>query len=654
MSALDSLRLERQPDGLAWLWFDLPGAATNTLSPAVLAELDRVLTTLAAAPPQGLVIASAKPAGFIAGADVQVLASLDGAPAARALVAQGWEVFQRLAAAPYPTLALIRGHCLGGGLELALACRYRIVVDEPGTRLALPEVLLGIVPGWGGMVRLPALIGPGAALDLMLSGKGVDARRAKRLGLADHCVPPRVMDNAARILLSSGQPPRRPPWHQRVLNGPLRALVARQAGGQLAARVRREHYPAPYAILETWQHQGGDARRVPAQSPASLETLLASATTANLMRVFFLQERLKGLGKEVNFAPTHVHVVGAGVMGGDIAALCAGAGLRVSLQDQSVERIAPAIARAAKGFQRKFRGDARQVRFALDRLIADPSGSGVARADVIIEAIVEDLAAKRVLFAELERRAPPEALLATNTSSLRLADIAAQLTDPARLLGLHFFNPVAQMPLVEVVGQPAGDPAALARALAFARQLDKLPLPVADSPGFLVNAVLAPYLLEALRCVDEGLPPELIDAALVAFGMPVGPVELADTIGLDVALAAGRALAGGAPPPRQLVARVTQGHLGKKSGQGYYLWRDGRPRRSAPPKMGSPGAQALLARRIIIPLLAATENCVARGVVADRDLADAGVIFGTGFAPFTGGPLNFQAEGGQSRPSADI
>lgn len=650
MTVANSLRLERQADGLAWLWIDQPDRITNTLSPGLLAELEGVLQALAPMPPRGLVIASAKAAGFIAGADIRVLAGLESGAAARDLAARGWAVFQRLAAAPYPTLALIRGHCLGGGLELALACRYRIVVDEPGTRLALPEVLLGIIPGWGGMARLPALIGPAQALNLMLTGKGVDARRAKGLGLADACVPPRVMENAARILVVSGQPARRLPWFQRLANGPLKALVARQAGRQLAARVRREHYPAPYAILATWARFGGDPRAVPPASPASLESLLAHPATASLMRVFLLQERLKGLAKAVDFAPAHVHVVGAGVMGGDIAALCAGAGLRVTLQDQSIERIAPAIARAARGFQRKFRGDDRQIRLALDRLIPDPAGLGAGRADVIIEAIVEDLAAKQALFAELERRARPQALLATNTSSLGLGQIAAALADPARLVGLHFFNPVALMPLVEVVGGPATDPALLACSLAFVRRLDKLPLAVADSPGFLVNAVLAPYLLEALRCVEEGLAPEAVDAALVAFGMPVGPVELADTIGLDVALAAGRVLGGAAEPPRLLQERVAAGLLGKKSGQGFYRWEGGRRVGQVHPEMGSAAARADLARRIINPLITATERCVAQGVVADGDLADAGVIFGAGFAPFTGGPLHFKARGGVSTP----
>ncbi|AYH45739.1 3-hydroxyacyl-CoA dehydrogenase NAD-binding domain-containing protein [Azoarcus sp. DN11] len=634
--------LKGESDGLAWLYLDRAGANTNTLSRELLDELAAAFAQLEADPPKGLVIASAKPAGFIAGADIEEFTRIDSAQGARDLVQRGWELFNWLARLKFPTLALVRGHCLGGGLELALACRYRIVVDEPGTKLALPEVMLGIVPGWGGMKRLPEVVGPAAALDLMLTGKSVDARRARKLGLADECVPPRVMENAARLLVLSGQRPRALPVAQKLLNGPLKAVVANKARQQVAAKAPREHYPAPYAILDIWQKYGGNALAVPADDPASLEAIFRSPTAKNLIRVFFLQERLKGFGKDSDFAPRHVHVVGAGVMGGDIAALCAFVGMTVTLQDQSVERIAPAVARAATFFERKFRGDKRPVRFALDRLIPDPQGHGAARADLVIEAIFENLGAKRALFADIERRAKPDAVLATNTSSLRIEDIATALTDPRRLVGIHFFNPVALMPLVEVVRGEQSDDEALRRAAAFVRRIDKLPLPVKSAPGFLVNAVLGPYMLEALRCVEEGVAPETVDAALVAFGMPMGPVELVDTVGLDIAVAAGKALAGeGTEPPRRLLELVAAGHLGRKSGQGYYRWADGKAQKGAagavPPE---------LAGRIVAPLVAAARRCVETGVVADADLADAGVIFGTGFAPFTGGPLYHSPEVG--------
>lgn len=637
-------RLRHDADGLAWLDFDKAESSTNTLSAEVMQELGQVLDALDAQPPAGLVIASAKAAGFIAGADIDEFTRLDSAAAARQLVKRGWDLFERLAAVRYPTLALIRGHCLGGGLELALACRYRIVVDEPGTKLALPEVMLGIVPGWGGMKRLPQRVGPVLALDLMLMGKSVDAKKAKRIGLADDCVPPRVMENAARTRLRSASAGAALPWMARLMNGPLRSVVASRARKQVAGRARREHYPAPYAIIDIWAHFGGDALAVPTGHPSSLEAIVASPTTKNLLRVYQLQERLKGFGKAGDFIPRHVHVVGAGVMGGDIAAVCALRGLTVTLQDQGVERIAPAIARAAKLFERRLKGDRRQVRFALDRLIPDPRGHGAARADVIIEAIFENIEAKRALFADLERRARPDAVLASNTSSLRLEDIATGLADPARLVGIHFFNPVAMMPLVEVVQGEASDAVAVQRAAAFVRHIDKLPLPVKSAPGFLVNAVLGPYMLEALRCVEEGIAPETVDAALVAFGMPMGPVELVDTVGLDIAVAAGKALAGaGAAPPPRLLALVAAGKLGKKTGEGYYRWSADKPERAK-----SAPAPAGLVDRIVAPLLAAARRCVDEGVVTDADLADAGVIFGAGFAPWTGGPLHYQQHLGKA------
>ncbi|MCP5297606.1 MAG: enoyl-CoA hydratase/isomerase family protein [Rhodocyclaceae bacterium] len=645
MQELQHWRLEREPAGLAWLTFDKAGESTNTLSEAAVRELGLVLDELEREPPKALVIRSGKNAGFIAGADIEEFTKIESAEGARALVQRGWDMYNRLAAVKYPTLALIRGHCMGGGTELALACRYRVAVDEPGTRIALPEVMLGIVPGWGGMLRLPQVIGPAAALDMMLSGRALDAKRAKRLGFADECVPPRVMDNAARMLATSGRPPRKLPLMQRLMNGPLKGFVAAQAKKQVMKRARPEHYPAPYAILDMWANYGGDALAVPADKPTSMNAIAASPTTKNLVRVYYLQERLKGFGKDSDFAPKHLHVIGAGVMGGDIAAWAALRGLTVTLQDQSVERIAPAIQRAAAAFKKKLRDDT-QVRFTLDRLIPDPVGQGVRQADVVIEAIFENLEAKRKLFADIERIAKPGAVLATNTSSLKLEDIATALQNPARLVGIHFFNPVAKMPLVEVVEGASSDAAALKQAMAFVRKIDKLPLPVKSAPGFLVNAVLAPYMHEAMLCVDEGIAPEVVDEAALAFGMPLGPIELADTVGLDIAVAAGKQLAGeGAAPPKKLLELVAAGHIGRKTGRGFYTYNQGKPAKQA-----AGAVPAGLAERLVRPLLDAVQRCLAQGVVADAELADAGVIFGTGFAPFTGGPMNYLKEHPQVGP----
>ena len=632
--------LARDAEGIARLTLDKEGASANTLGADVLAEFNEALDALDRDAPAGLVIASGKASGFIAGADVEEFKVIGSEADAMAIVRRGWDTFERLAAVAYPTVALIRGFCLGGGLELALACRYRVVVDEPGTRLGLPEVMLGIVPGWGGMKRLPRLAGAPAALDMMLTGRTIDAKRAKRLGIADECVPPRIMDNAARGILKAKPAPRRLSFPLSLSLNPLaRRVIADKARKEVAKRARPEHYPAPYAILDIWVKYDGNALAVPPSDPASIPSLLKTPTAGNLIRVFGLQERLKSLGKEGGFKAAHVHVVGAGTMGGDIAAWCALRGLTVTLQDQNAERLAPAMGRAAKLFAERLR-DPRRVRDATDRLIPDVAGDGVARADVVIEAIFENVDAKRSLFATVESRAKPSAILATNTSSIPLEEIATAMRDPSRLIGLHFFNPVPKMMLVEIV-HGASTSAGLLAPAAFVRQIDKLPLPVKSAPGFLVNRVLAPYLMEAMRCVDEGIAPETIDEAALAFGMPMGPIELADTVGLDICVAVGKMLAPDATPPKKLSELVAAGHLGRKTKRGFYDYATGKPAK------GAPGAvPAGLADRLIEPFVAEAKAALAEGIVTDADLVDAGAIFGTGFAPFRGGPLHYAQQKG--------
>ncbi|MEP7327701.1 MAG: 3-hydroxyacyl-CoA dehydrogenase family protein, partial [Betaproteobacteria bacterium] len=420
-----------------------------------------------------------------------------------------------------------------------------------------------------------------------------------------------------------------------TLNPLARRYIAAQARKQVAKRARREHYPAPYAILDLWVRFDGNALDASPSDPSSIPSLLKSPTAANLIRVFRLQERLKGLGKEGDFKAAHVHVVGAGTMGGDIAAWCALRGLRVTLQDQNAQRLAPAIQRAMKLFADRLR-DPRRVRDATDRLIPDVAGDGVAHADVIIEAIFEDVEAKRDLFAALEKHARPDAMLATNTSSIPLEQIASVLHAPERLIGLHYFNPVAKMMLVEIVVGAQTQAALVPRAAAFVRQIDKLPLPVKSAPGFLVNRVLAPYLMAAMRCVDEGIAPETVDEAALAFGMPMGPIELADTVGLDICVAVGKLLGDNAAPPQRLMELIAAGNLGRKSGHGFYAWVDGKPQKGA-----AGTVPAGLADRLVAPFVKEARAAQSENIVADADLVDAGAIFGTGFAPFRGGPLHY-------------
>jgi len=647
MSSIDDLvhfRLRHDASGICWVGLDVAGASVNTLGAAVRAELARLLDHLAAHPPAGVVFYSEKSSGFIAGADIdefQTIARNRDAAAAKALVAEGYDLYERLAAVPYPTLALIRGFCMGGGLELALACRYRIAVDEPATRLGLPEVMLGILPGWGGVKRLPDLVGAPAAFDLMLTGKTVDARRAHKLGLVDAAVPYRIMWNAAIGLLREAPPARRLPFFHRLLtHGPLRGYVASQAMRQVARRARREHYPAPYAIIELWRKYRGDIHRPTPGEPCSLDALLEHPTARNLIRVFALREALKAQAKGTDFRARHVHVVGAGVMGGDIAAWCALRGIKVTLADLDMARIAPAIARASALFEKRLR-DPRRVRDAMDRLIPDPRGDGAAGADVIIEAIIERLDAKQALFARLEKAARPDAVLATNTSSIPLEQVASVLTDPERLVGIHFFNPVAQMMLVEVIRGAETDASVAAKATAFVAQLDKLPLACKSAPGFWVNRILAPYLTEAMRCLDEGMTPETVDEAALAWGMPMGPIELADVVGLDVCAAVGEVVGGAEAAraaPRALTAKLEAKQLGKKSGQGFYRWQSGKAVKAV-----AGDAPRGLGDRLLKPLLDEAEAALAEGVVASAELADAGAVFGCGFAPFRGGPINTRA-----------
>jgi 3-hydroxyacyl-CoA dehydrogenase/enoyl-CoA hydratase/3-hydroxybutyryl-CoA epimerase len=635
-------KLETDGDGIVWLSLDKADSSTNVLSAAVMAELDRIVDALGQEKPRALVIRSGKESGFVAGADVEEFTHIKDADDAMRMVRRGWDLYNKLAALPFPTLALVNGFCMGGGVELALACRYRIAVDQPGTRFALPEVMLGILPAWGGVMRLPRLVGPTAALDMLLTGRAVDAKRARRMGLVDAAVPPRIQENAARMMVLEAPRPRKLPLLQRLMaSGPMRSIVAAMARRQVSKRASPDHYPAPYAILELWRGFDGDPFAPRPEDPASVIGLVEGDTARNLIRIFFLQERMKSLAKDSDFKAERVHVIGAGVMGGDIAAWCAMRGLTVTLQDQSPERIAPAMKRAADLFKRRLR-DKPRIRDALDRLIPDVAGDGAHRADVIIEAIFENLQAKRELFAKVEAAAKPEAILASNTSSLKLADIGANFANPARLVGIHFFNPVPQLQLVEVVQGASTDPEVAKNAAAFVRQIDKLPLPVKDSPGFLVNRVLGPYIDQALRLVDEGLAPETLDAAAVAFGMPMGPIELADTVGLDICLAVGMELAGEhAEVPKKLAELVAAGNLGRKSGRGFYSWKDGKA------KKGSSGAvPADLSVKLMAPYLREARAAVADGVVADADLADAGLIFGTGFAPFRGGPLNYLKEQG--------
>jgi 3-hydroxyacyl-CoA dehydrogenase/enoyl-CoA hydratase/3-hydroxybutyryl-CoA epimerase len=636
-------RIEFDADEIGWLTLDKPGSSVNVLSSTVLLEGERLIATLAGRALRGLVIRSAKPSGFIAGADIREFTTLESEGAVLAHIRLGQRLCAALEALPFPTVATLHGFALGGGLELALACRYRIALGDQKLALGLPEVQLGIHPGFGGTVRSVRLLGVRAAMSLMLTGRTVRAPEALRLGLVDRLVDNAAeLEAAARAILAARPAPHRAPLADRVLGWPgvrprLRASMERR----VAAKAPRAHYPAPYAIIDLWVRDGAHGVQAYEAEAQSIAKLFHSDTARNLIRVYLLQDRLKAMGGRSATPIERVHVVGAGVMGGDIAAWCALRGLRVTLQDRELRFIEPAIARARALYDKRLPAAAERTA-ALARLAPDVAGAGVADADVVIEAIFEDLDAKRALYAAAEPHMRAGALLATNTSSLTLETLTPTLADPGRFLGLHFFNPVAQMPLVEVVHSAQTRPEALAAAIGFTRRIDKLPLPCRSSPGFLVNRVLFPYLFEAMHAAGEGVAYGTIDRAAVDFGMPMGPMELCDVVGLDVVLHVGeiitRELHQGPPAfVERLRSLVDHKQLGRKSGQGFYAWSEGRIVRTTPG--AAPAAQ--LGDRLVFALINECVACAREGVVEDLDLIDAGVIFGAGFAPFRGGPLTY-------------
>jgi 3-hydroxyacyl-CoA dehydrogenase/enoyl-CoA hydratase/3-hydroxybutyryl-CoA epimerase len=482
-----------------------------------------------------------------------------------------------------------------------------------------------------------------AAMPLMLTGRNVLSRQAKKMGLTDLCVPLRQL-KASAIQTALRKPPKQQAPKSAMLleAGPMRKLVAMQMRKQVASKAKQEHYPAPYALINIWEMHGSKSNDMYAAEAESVAQLAMTETAQNLVRVFFLQNRLKALGDKSLFSPKHVHVIGGGVMGGDIAAWCAMQGFKVTIQDLSQDALGRVVGRAVKGFKRRYRKDKLRIMSAQDNLIPDIHGHGISKADVIIEAIFENLEAKQKIFKDVEAKAKPDAIIATNTSSITLNEIAGVMKNPERLVGLHFFNPVFKMPLLEIIYTPdKTDPKIIELAQSFGAHIGKLPLPVKSSPGFLINRILMPYILEGVTIHQEGVPAAVVDKVAVDYGMPMGPLELADTVGLDICLHVGKILADkvGVTLPTTLDSEVESGRLGKKSGQGFYNWKaDKKIKEKNAPKWG--GDLDQLEKRLIDKFLNESQKCLDEGLVEDADLLDAGVIFGTGFAPFRGGPMN--------------
>jgi 3-hydroxyacyl-CoA dehydrogenase/enoyl-CoA hydratase/3-hydroxybutyryl-CoA epimerase len=636
---------ETDSDGIVWLRLDRAESSANTLSRDVLEEFNSLIEPMMSNPPKGVVIHSGKPNGFVMGADINEFTEITTAEQGYELVRRGQTLFDRLENLACPTVAAINGFALGGGLELAMACKYRLGLAGDKKVLGLPEVQLGLHPGFGGTVRAVQICGVREGMQIQLTGKPITIAKGRKIGLIDRIATQDNWRQAAKELIAANAPKQRAPLLDRILNlAPVRPFIRKTLISQVAGKARKDHYPAPYAMIDLWAKHGASSTKGMEAEARSFAELVVGPTARNLVRVFFLQNKLKGQGGKQKSQVEHVHVVGAGVMGGDIAAWCALRGLSVTLQDREQKYIDPALERAAKLFAKRVRDDDKRAATS-KRLEADVSGNGAAKADLVIEAIFENLEAKQNLYKDLQARMKPGALLATNTSSIRLEELRTVLDQPDRFIGLHFFNPVAMLPLVEVIGCADTSDEALNIGFGFVKAIGKFPLGCASAPGFVVNRVLWPYMTEAMLLAQEGVPLVAIDRAAEDFGMPMGPVELMDSVGLDVGLSVSKVLGGDMDSPglQRLAQMVNDGNVGRKSGQGFYAWQNGKPVK--PVSDGSAGP-ADMQDRLMLAMVNESVACLDEKVVTDPDLLDAGVIFGTGFAPFRGGPINYAREQG--------
>lgn len=646
ISALKDWKFSIDGEGIAWAIFDREGESANSLGRRAIEELgaiaEKVEAEARAKTVKGLVIMSGKDKGFIVGADIREFEHFTSEQNVIDSLKPVNAMLDRIEKLPVPVVAAIHGVCVGGGLELILACHYRIATRDESTRIGFPEVKLGIFPGFNGTARSIRQVGPMAAMQNMLTGGMIRASAAKGAGWIDQLVnsPGELRWAARKAVLQNRKSAPAGATKALLTKWPARALLAKMMREETAKKAREDHYPAPFALIDLFEKEGGNLDVMKAAETKAFAPLMVSDTARNLRRVFRLTETLKAQApRGLGWRPQRVHVIGAGTMGADIAGVCVAAGMEVTLQDISAEQLEKGIAGQGRLFSKKFKTKPLRAA-AKTRLIADPEGKGIARADVIIEAIVERLDIKQKLFADLEAKIKPGAVMATNTSSLKLSDIAAPLKDPGRLIGLHFFSPVPQMPLVEVVRGASTREDEVKKGATFVAAIDKFPLITKDVPGFLVNKVLTPYMFKAMERMEQGEDKEKIDDAVRAFGMPMGPIELADSVGLDVCAHVAKIL-GQSSEGSRLQRLVASGHLGKKSGEGFYVWKDGKPVKS-----GAQYAKAdleKLGREIMEPMITEAQKSLDEGVVESADLVDAGMIFGTGFAPFRGGPLHYKA-----------
>jgi len=672
----ESPRVEYDADGIAWVVFDDPDSKVNVLGVEQMQRLDAMLDDLSKRKPKAVIFISAKPNIFLAGADINELEKIRDASHGEQLSREGHRIFAKFEALGVPTVAAIDGACLGGGCELALACRYRVASDDPKTQIGLPETQLGIIPGWGGSQRLPRLIGLPAALDIICAGKRLGADKARRIGLVDAAVPTVVLRETAKQF-GLGQRRAKRKFVKWQNTWPMRPIACRMARKRVLARTKAQ-YPAPMRAIDAMEEGLKGSLDDGLQNEASIFGVVSmTAPCKNLLRVFFLRERYSKLVFEaeqagrttpvstrVATAPVQkVGVLGAGVMGAGIAQWCSARGLTVRLKDIRAEFVAAGIRRIAAVYREgvKRRKVSRlDAEHGFGRVHPTTEYTGFGDCDIVIEAVLEKIEVKRQAFAELIPQLRNDCIIASNTSAIPIDELAEASERPKRFVGIHFFNPVHKMPLVEIVRGTKTAPEVVAAAVEFAKKLKKIPIVVKGSPGFLVNRLLLPYLNEAGKLLGEGVSVEAIDEAMVEFGMPMGPLRLLDEVGIDVAYDVAHELAE-AFKERMVVAPVLKqvhemGLKGRKGGVGFYiykgkdervnrrvakLWRKPRGERVTPPP-----AQEIQ-RRLIRVMIEEARLCLSEGVVATEDDIDTGMIFGTGFPPFRGGLVKYARDSGQ-------
>ncbi len=683
--------VERDPEGALALILDVPGRSVNVLNRQVMADLNAALDSVADSKAPLLVLRSGKKSGFIAGADLQEFLGIQDAASAEAVSASGQQLFAKLAAVPMPTLAAISGACLGGGLELALACDYRLVFDKPGTQLGLPEVELGLLPAWGGTQRLPRLIGLERALRMILDRKRLNAAEAFRWGLADALAATEneLREQFARLAARAvGEGKRRPPhlplfrggwegplrtWRQCILeSNPLGRRVLFKATERLLRRRVPDDMPAPFEALEAIRTglQDGMAAGL-AYERSAAGRLAVSTACRNLIGLFFQTQKSDKLPEELRgTVPTPVRrigVVGAGTMGAGIAQLAAFKGCKVVVQDVSQAALDAGLERIEGLFRKAVERRLLTEPESVERLAAIQGTlqwDGFDNVDVVVEAALENLDAKKAIFRELEARTRPETVLATNTSSLPVERLQEGLKHPERVAGMHFFNPVHKMPLVEVARTSASSAQTLATLMQWAIHLGKTPVLVRDSPGFAVNRVLTPYLNEAVLLVAEGLTIEQVDRVMKRFGMPMGPLELLDQVGLDIAAHVAQSmqpmLTGRFEPNTAFEKMRSAGLLGQKSGRGFYLHDGKKPKvnvqaqellrseKSNPFSQTLPTTARVTEGRERMVLLMVNEAALglSEHLTASAEALNLALVLGAGWAPHRGGPLRYADDRG--------